>query len=77
MPRHLINFVQINFPVLAFVFFDRAAHADNATLVTRIISDDDPISPGFAELLLELIATRDSFLQGRVFATMSFVADEF
>jgi hypothetical protein len=77
MPGHEIHFVRINLTALAFVILDRAPHADDATLISRVITDYDPIGAWLAKFAFQLITTLDGFFQGGILAAMYFIAQEF
>src|SRR5882724_1147436 len=77
IPSHLINLVQVNSAIFAFVLFDCSTHANHTAAVARVLTDDHPISPRFAQFLFKLIPKFNRSQQSRFFASVLSVADKF
>src|SRR5215813_6894700 len=76
VPGHLVNFVEKNLAVLAFVFLNCPAYANNSRTVTGVVADDNPVSSRLAQFLFQAVPSFNRFLQRIFFATVLVIAQK-
>lgn len=75
-PGHFVNRAGQGVPAIGLYPLQRTLNAKDSGGIALVRNDDDPVSSRFAELLLQVVAVLDGFLEGLLLAAIRRVAEK-